>query len=422
MNQPISPQAAADRGRRVWMIVALLFAASFLNYLDRQTLSVLKPTIKAEMRLDDAGYAVLVNIFTFFYATAYIASGWIVDRFGVRLALTVFIALWSVASIGSGLMQTFAGFAICRALLGIAEPGQYPSTIRAMTLWLAPSRRGLGMSLAGAGGTIGAVVAVPLIAWLATLFSWHAAFIIPGVAGLVLAGVWWMSYREPAIAVAPGVQGTVSLEPPLPWRKLWSRKSLWGIVLARFISDPVWYFCLFWMPGFFQERLGLSLGQLGFVGWIPFLAANLGGLAAAALSDRLGKRWRDPLRARRSILITVAVLGPLAMTVPHLPGLAMPLAALSLVGIVCLTWLFILGPLVSDVFPAGNVASVWSIAGAFGATGAILFNHFIGHVSSTLGSDRLFHVMGFLHPIAALIVFLFVRRVRARSAAERVGP
>lgn len=421
MNPPLNPPPAADRGRRVWMIVALLFAASFLNYLDRQTLSVLKPTIKAEMGLDDAGYAVLVNIFTFFYAMAYIASGWIVDRFGVRIALTFFIALWSLASIGSGVMQTFAGFAICRGLLGIAEPGQYPSTIRAMTLWLLPSRRGFGMSLAGAGGTIGAVVAVPLIAWLATTFSWHAAFIIPGVAGLVLAAVWWMGYRDPEIAAVTGVQGQIALEPPLPWRKLWGQKSLWAIVLARFISDPVWYFCLFWMPGFFQERLGLSLEQLGFVGWIPFLAANLGGLAAAAFSDRLGKHWGDTLRARRSILIAVATLGPLAMVVPHLPGVGLPLAALSLVGIVCLTWLFILGPLVSDVFPAGNVASVWSIAGAFGATGAILFNHFIGQVSSTLGADRLFHVMGLLHPIAAVLVFLLVRRVQVRSDLERSG-
>ena len=403
------------------MIVALLFAASFLNYLDRQTLSVLKPAIKAELRLDDGGYAVLVNIFTFFYAIAYIASGWIVDRFGVRIALTFFIALWSIASIGSGLMQTFAGFAVCRGLLGIAEPGQYPSTIRAMTLWLPPSRRGLLMSLAGAGGTIGAVVAVPLIAWLATLYSWHAAFVIPGVAGLALAAVWWACYRDPARAVATGVQEKSVLEPALPWSKLWSQKSLWGIVLARFISDPVWYFCLFWMPGFFQEKLGLSLGQLGFVGWIPFLVANAGGLVAASWSDRLGKRWGDTLRARRSILIAVAALGPLAITVPHLPGLGLPIAALSIVGVVCLTWLFILGPLVSDVFPSGNVASVWSIAGAFGATGAILFNHFIGQVSSTLGADRLFYVMGLLHPIAAIIVVLLVRRVRPKDDPKLAG-
>lgn len=417
MTPPSAPLPSSAQPRHVWLIVALLFAASFLNYLDRQTLSVLKPAIKAEMGLDDGGYAVLVNIFTFFYAVAYIASGWLVDRFGVRIALTFFIALWSVASVGSGLMQTFAGFAVCRGLLGIAEPGQYPSTIRAMTLWLHPSRRGLMMSLAGAGGTVGAVVAVPLIAWLATRVSWHAAFVIPGVAGLVLAVVWWCCYRDPETTVETDAEVNVIAEPALPWKKLWSRPTLWGIVLARFISDPVWYFCLFWMPGFIQERLGLNLEQLGFVGWIPFLAANLGGLLAATVSDRLGKRWGDTLRARRNLLIGVALCGPLAMAVPHLPGLALPIAALSLIGIVCLTWLFLLGPLVSDVFPARNVASVWSIAGAFGATGAILFNHFIGRVSSTLGTDRLFYMMGLLHPLAAIVLVTLVRRVRSRGVA-----
>ncbi|OIR15069.1 L-galactonate transporter [mine drainage metagenome] len=401
--------------RRMWMTVALLFACSFLNYLDRQSLSVLEPVIKSTLHIDDAGYAVIVNIFTFCYAFAYIASGWLVDRVGVRIALTIYCVLWSVASIGTGLMQTFAGFALCRGLLGVAEPGQYPSAIRATTLWIPPTRRGFLMSLSGAGGTIASIVAVPAIAWLATAFSWHAAFIVPGAVGLFLAATWWWYYRDPETTGFAADSEVARLVPPLPWRSLWRQNSLWGIVLARFISDPVWYFCLFWMPGYLQEKRGLGLAEVGFVGWIPFFVANIGALGAATFSDRLGRRWNDTLRARRNLLIAAAALGPLAMIVPHLPWLGLAIATLSVIGVICLTWLFIMGPLVADVFPAGNVASVWSIAGAFGATGAIIFNYFIGQISSTLGADRIFYVMGFLHPIAAVLMALLVKRVRPET-------
>jgi ACS family hexuronate transporter-like MFS transporter len=398
--------------RRFFLLAGLLLAASFLNYLDRQTLSVLKPTIKAQFGLDDSGYAILVNAFTFTYAAAYIGSGWLVERLGVRLALTIGIAGWSLAAIGSGLAGSFFALATFRALLGLIEPVHFPSTMRALTLWVPSGRRATWMSVCGAGGTLGAIAAVPLIAWLATVYSWHAAFIVPGLCGLVLAGLWWTVYRDPEKPAPTPTAPVVAL----PWTHLWRQRALWGIVLARFISDPVWYFCLFWMPGYFQEKRGLSLAESGFVGWIPFLAANAGGLTAAIYSDRLGRRWGNPLKARVRLLAVVACLGPLAILTPYLPGLGLTLAVLSGVGVVCLTWLFILGPLVGDVFPAGNVASVWAIAGAFGATGAIIFNYGIGQLTSTLGNERMFLLLGLLHPIAAVVLVSLVKPLKSADA------
>ncbi|MGN6644298.1 MAG: MFS transporter [Verrucomicrobiota bacterium] len=413
LNQSAIPSINHRRSTaRYWGILILLFSAAFINYIDRQTLSVLKPMVKSVLNTDESGYALLVNIFTFFYAGAYILTGWITDRVGERIGFILFIALWSLATIGCGFANTFVAFAICRGLLGLAEPGNQPVTIRALTLWVPIERRGLTMSLVGAGSTVGSIAAAPVVAALASSYGWHAAFLVPGAMGLIIGAAWWFVYRHPP-RTAADERKAVSAEsvPAMPWGRLWRQRTLWGIVLARFISDPVWYFCLFWMPGYFQEERGLSLKEAGMVGWIPFLAAALGGITVATLSDRVGRKLGNPLRGRVRVLWLLALLGPTAMLVPRVPSLALTVALLCIVAVVCLGWLSILGPLVADAFPAGNVASVWSIAGAFGATGAIIFNYEVGRITSAVGSANMFLILGVLHLIAAGIIIALVRKI-----------
>ena len=394
-------------------ILLLLFAAGVINYIDRQTLSVLKPIVKTALATDDAGYAFLVNAFTFCYAAAYMATGWIVDRIGPRLGLVVFIATWSLASVACGLADTFWAFVACRAVLGLAEPGSQPVTIKTLTLWVPLERRGLMMSLVGAGGTVGSIIAAPLIAWLANTAGWRSAFVIPGLIGVGLGLAWWFVYRNP---IRPAESSSQVVDVGMPWSRLWVQRSLWGIVLARFVSDPVWYYCLFWMPGYFQEQRGLTLQEAGRLGWIPFAAASVGGILLAALSDRLGQRLGNPARARKRILVALAVLGPLAAVVPYLSSLAATIAVLCVVAVICLGWLCILGPLVADTFPAANVGAVWSIAGAFGAVGAIIFNHQIGRISTALGQTNMFFLLGGLHLCAAAILLLLHRPLRAEHS------
>lgn len=419
MSVPTPEPAATDPARtslRYWGIVVLLFGAGMINYIDRQSLSILKPLVKTNLGINDEKYALLVNIFTFCYAGAYIATGWLVDRIGPRLALFWFITIWSLATIGCGFANTFVAFAVCRAILGLAEPGNQPVAVKALTLWAPLHRRGLMMSLVGGGSTVGSIAAAPLIAWLATSHGWHAAFIVPGVIGLGIGLGWWFVYRHPAQPAAAAAQPAVAAATPLRWGQLWRSRSLWGIVLARFISDPVWYYCLFWMPGYFQEERGLSLAESGRIGWIPFAAASLGGIGVAAYSDRLGRQWGDPWRARRRLLLVLACLGPLCLVVPHAQSLAVTVGLLCVVAVVCLGWLSLLGPLVADTFPAGNVGSVWSIAGAFGALGAMIFNFNVGRISTAVGSERMFFILGLLHLAAAAILLGLVRRTATRPA------
>jgi len=234
---------------------------------------------------------------------------------------------------------------------------------------------------------------------------------VPGVMGLLLVVIWRMVYRDPPEGIVAATE-TVSNEQPAAfiWPRLWRTRSLWGIILSRFVSDPVWYFCLFWLPGYLRENSGLTLAQVGMVGWIPFLAADLGGIGSSAASDRLVRRGLEPLRARKMILIGAALLAPVCALTPHIPHPVATLAIFSVVAAVCLTWLFNLGVVVADAFPAANVGSVWGIAGAFGAVGGMVFNKFVGDLMGTFGSTQIFMALAVLHPLAAIILTTTVRK------------
>ncbi len=404
--------------RRRWFILALIFCAIVLNYVDRQILSILKPTLKGEFGFDDRGYALLVNVFTVGYATMYPLSGWLVDRFGARLVMLLGIVGWSTACIGAGLTRTLGSFTIFRGLLGLSEPTAFPSQLRVVTLWFPGSLRATANSVSVAGGTFGAVIAPPLVAWLALHFNWHAAFIVPGVLGLVVAILWLVLYRDPPPEIlAQSTASAGDAHGAFAWPELWRTRTLWGILLCRFISDPVWYFCLFWLPGYLQENSGLTLAQVGMVGWIPFLAADLGGIATAAWSDRLVRRGTAPLAARKRMLITVAAFAPICALTPHLPHVAFTLAIFSIVAAVCLSWLFSLSVVIAETFPTRNVASVLGIAGGCGAAGAVVFNTFIGDMLSRYGAGRVFAVMALLHPLAALVLWTMTRRENPPAAS-----
>lgn len=398
--------------RRRWAILVIIFGAIVLNYVDRQILSILKPTLKAEFGFDDRGYAMLVNVFTVGYALMYPLSGWLVDRFGPRIVMLVGIFSWSLACLGAGFTRGFGSFAFFRGLLGLSEPTAFPAQLRVVTTWFPGSLRATANSVCVAGGTFGAIIAPPLVAWLALTFNWHSAFIIPGALGIVIAFLWLVIYRDPppeilAESGSTTADGGTGLA--FTWPQLWRTRTLWAILLIRFISDPVWYFCLFWLPGYLQETSGLTLAQVGLVGWIPFLAADLGGIASAAWSDRMVRRGTAPLLARKRMLTAMACLAPLCVLTPHLPHPAATLAIFSLVAMACLSWLFSLSVVIAEAFPMRNAASVLGIAGGCGAAGAVVFNSFVGEMMSTLGPERVFVVMALLHPVAVVILWTMVR-------------
>jgi MFS transporter, ACS family, hexuronate transporter len=403
--------------RRRWIILGIIFCAMVLNYVDRQIVSILKPTLKSVFAMDDVGYAMLVNAFMFCYAGTYAVAGWLVDRFGAGRIMLFGIIGWSCACLGGALTKTFGQLAVMRGALGVAEPMAFPAQLRTVTFWFPSQLRATANSICAAGSTIGAIIAPPVVAWLALKYDWRAAFVVPGLLGLVVGVAWWIFYRDPPSNLSGRASEPVSTR-AFKWASLWRTRSLWGILLSRFISDPVWYFCLFWLPGYLQERSGLTLAQIGMVAWIPFLAADVGGVGSSAYSDRLVRRGLDSLRARKLLLIAAAVVAPVCALTPHFPHPAATLAIFSIVGAVCLTWLFNLGVVVAEAFPARNVGSVWGIAGACGAAGAMFFNTFVGHMMASLDPERVFFALALLHPLAAVILCTMVRRETPRNVAE----
>ena len=396
--------------RFVWLVLVLLFLASFFNYFDRQTLSVLKTTLKHELHIDDAGYALLVNIFTGCYALAYMFSGWIVDKLGSRKSLTIFISLWSIVTAGCGFAHKFWHFAFFRGMMGLVEPGLHPVTIRAATMWVADRNRGLFMALAALGSTAATVISVPIIAWLTTTFHWRLSFILPGFLGIGVAVLWWFCYREPKVIEqdeTTALNEGRNVEPPLTVLQLIRNRNLWGILLSRMLGDPVLYFCVFWMPGYLQESKGISLTELGQFGWIPFFSGTVGGLVFTAMSDKAASmRGFD---GRRFLATIAALFGPIAILIPGSNSIALTILLFCMVNIIYNCWMGSLAPIISEIFPVGNVGTIWGLAGAFGATGAIIFNLVIGHAANLLGAGTLFIIMGCLHPSAAIVLNTMVR-------------
>jgi ACS family hexuronate transporter-like MFS transporter len=398
--------------RRRWFIIAVIFFAIVFNYFDRQIVSILKPTIKAEFGLGDDGYAFIINIFTVCYALMYPVTGWLVDRFGAKKVMFYGIIGWSIACLGGGLSTTIATFTFFRGMLGMAEPTNFPAQLRVITIWFSGKLRATANSLCIAGSSIGAIIAPPLVAWLAISFGWHIVFIVAGIVGLVIALMWILIYQDPPAEILLEATGSKSNEEEegFKWSQLWATKSLWGILLIRFVTDPVWYFCLFWLPGYLQEKSGLSLAEMGKYGWIPFLVADIGAIATSAWSDHLVRKGKKPLNARRIMLSSVAILSPLCILTPYLPSAFATLAIFSLVGVACLSWLFTLSVVISEAFPSRNVASILGIAGGFGAAGAVVFNYFVGQLMGTLGAEQIFIAMAFLHPIGVILLWTMIKR------------
>lgn len=407
--------------RRRWVIAFVIFLATVFNYFDRQILAVLKPLLKEEFNMGDEGYALIVNIFTICYALMYPVSGWLVDKFGPRLIMLMGVLGWATASIGGGLSRTFGQFAFFRGLLGVSEPSNFPVKLRVVTEWFPPKLRATANSFCEAGSSIGAILAPPVAAWLAIAYNWHTVFIVGGAAGLIIAFLWLLVYRKPPENISAEATGSAVIEESVSfsWGQLWSKKSLWGVLLIRFVSDPLWYFCLFWLPGYLQEESGLSLVQMGLFGWIPFLVADIGAIGASAWSDRMVKKGKEPLRARKIMLTSLACIAPLCVLTPYLPNAFVTLAIFSLVAITCLTWLFNINVVVAEAFPVRNIASVLGIAGGCGALGAILLNYLVGKYLGTIGAENIFLGMAFLHPIAAVLLWTMIKREKPQNEISK---
>jgi ACS family hexuronate transporter-like MFS transporter len=414
-NPPVTTPAKSVGGAllRSWILLAFVATAAVLFVVDRQVMSLLKTTLGTALGLTDVQYGWLITAFMTPYTVMYLFTGGWVDRWGTRAMSVVFIGAMSVATIMTGLSRGFSELVVFRILLGVAEAGIMPAAILFVVIWFPKELRATAVAVKSPIATIGTVTTPPLVAWITLTFGWRLAFIVPGVIGLFVAAGWWLLDRNPpdyAREAAPAVGRRASAF------GLLRERSLWPLLAVRIVSDPLWFFILYWHAPFLQEHLGISLAQVGKWVWIPPLAAAFGNLGIGMISDRLVRRGLSLRQARTWPLAVAAILGPLAWVLPWAPQVGAAVGLIAVIFVVCNAWIFITNVFVADLLPRENVATGVGLLSAMGGATSALFNLCAGWVVAGLGYTPLLLIGGCLHPIAAVILW------RAYGRAPRLLP
>ena len=410
-----------------WWIVALIFCASVLNYVDRQALSILAPTIQKDLALSNEDYASVLNWFLVAYTVALIASGKIVDRFGVRWSLALFVGWWSISNIFTGFARSAASLGACRFFLGLGEAGNWTAAPKAVSEWFPARERGLAIGIYTLGATVGATLAPILIVGLASWHSWQAAFIVTGSAGLVWLIPWLWLYRKPSehprlsseerTLIESGQAADLAANPTAApdwgkWHRVLLRREVLLLIFARMLTDPVWYFFQFWFAKYLYDSRGLDQKSLS-VTWVVYLAADIGVLSGGWLSGLLIKRGTAPVSSRLWIMLACAALVPLGAVIPHVDALWLVLAFGMIAVLAHLAWLINLSALVVDLVPRGSLAFAFGVIAAGSSLGGLMMNKAVGSLVTNTSYDPAFGFMLLLHPLAWMLAWQL--RPRAKT-------
>ena len=376
-----------------------------MGVIDRNAVSVLKTTLKQTFDIGDSQYSLLVTAFMVPYAIFYLLTGRIVDRFGTRWPLTIFVLIWSGATLGAGLSNSLNEMIFWRAVLGAAEAGLLPATIYALVVWFPRDRLATVYAIKNPVQAMGAILSPPLIAGLAIHFGWRAGFIVPGVIGFAFAVLWFFADRNPPVYDSAPAAPEATNKPGL--LNIMRNPMIWGVLLARVVSDPVWFFFQYWQAGYVQEELGWSLADVGRYLWIPPMLNVLMTFGSAAVSDRLiGRGWL-PARSRIRVMQATAILGPLILIIPFVDNKAIVLALLSTTYFMAFTWLAMSNILMADMFPRNQVGTAVGVISCIGTVGAAAFNAAAGPAIEAFGYLPVFACLAVLHPIAVLVMQAF---------------
>ncbi len=441
-----------------WWIIVLVFLAAALNYIDRQTLSLLAPTIQKDLSMDDRDYANVLNVFLIAYTIAYLVSGKLVDKMGTRNSTLLFVIWWSISNMLTAWVHGIKSMNVARFSLGLGEAGIWPAASKIVSEWFPSKERAFAIGLYTMGSTIGATIAPSMLNALVsynyaeklplamTLFAqgtgWRMAFLLSGLAGLLWVIPWMILYRKPRensfvteeeikhIDDADNSSTTVD-EPAWKWRQILTYKPLWLLLFARLLTDPVWFFYQSWFTKYLTAERGLSQAQTS-ITWMVYAAAGAGSLVGGWLSGVLIKRGMSPVKARMLMMLATALLMPLSPFIAKVAGISTTMAVTAVVVFATLSWLINITALIVDCSPKHSVGSIFSIVAAGSTLGAIIMNMIVANMVSGPSSKPLgfldqafkaiigplldtisgkgysawFLVMAFLHPAALLLLWL----------------
>jgi MFS transporter, ACS family, hexuronate transporter len=394
-----------------WSIVTLLFVVAVLNYFDRQSLSVVAPQMQAELYLSDAGYGHIVSLFLLASAFAYALAGFICDALGTRRSMALFVGFWSAAEAATAFASSAVLLGITRFSLGLGEPGLWVAAPKVVGEVLDKPRRSLAVGIYTAGATMGAIIAIPAILAITTHLPWRSIFLIDGAIGLLWVPLWLWVYRDEPRST------TTKIANMNVFRDVIFQPQMWQFLIARGITDPVWYFYLFWFPKYLLTERHLSSAQMAHFGWLVYLAGGLGTIFGGLLSSIFIRRGLDPgIAYRRTMLFSAiaVIVSPLVYLSPNI-GITMFFA--SVVAMVHMSWLTNLTSTLLEVFSPQQLGRAAGLIAAGSAFGGTLSSEIITYCLTHGGYRPVFVAMGLMHPIAIVLLWTAFR-ARPRTEVE----
>jgi ACS family hexuronate transporter-like MFS transporter len=420
-----SAEPAALAGR--WTICAMLFVATSINYVDRQVLSILKPalsgsvihlqplfpgwpTTEASIHLTDVQYGNILAAFQVAYALGVVFAGLFVDKVGCRKGYPIVTGLWSLAAMGHALVRSVLGFGVARFLLGLGESGNFPAAVKATAEWFPPKERALATGIFNSGASVGAILAPLTVPWVALHFGWRASFLITGLFSAIWI-VWWsIRYRTP-VRPEVGIEAVAATRvvPAISWWKLLGYRQAWGFMLGKFLTDPVWWFFLFWLPQYFNSRFKLDLSHIGLPLVVVYSMSTVGSVGGGWLPKGFIRAGMSLKAARLTAMLTCACLVVPIGVAGGLHSVWTAVGLLSLAAAAHQGWSANIFTTASDMFPAQYVGTVVSFGQVAGALGGALFQPIAGHILQLTNS----FVPLFIYSGSAYLIALVLLRTLA---------
>lgn len=401
-----------------WVIAVALLLAAVLNYIDRSVLGLLAPTIQKELVLSDNAYAMVINFFLTGYTIAYLLSGRLVDKIGVRLSMALFIAWWSISNALTGLARSVWSLSTFRFMLGLGEAGGFTASPKAVSEWFPASERGIAIGLYSVGGALGATIAPGLVAVISGHLGWRWVFAISPILGGLWLVFWFSIYKTPVAhetehlsepeTSAPAVTAAPVSEISV-WRKVFSEPRVWLLLVARLLTDPVWYFYQFWMPKYLSTVRGLDQNGLGRM-WTIFLAADIGFLLGGLLSGLLIKRGLFAPASRLRIMLVSAFLVPLSALIPGMATVGGVFAVSTAIAYGLTSWLGNLSAMIVDLLPQRILGTAFGVIACGSALGGMVMNSLNGWLFQHHHYNTPFYLMAFLHPLTLILVWRLGRK------------
>ena len=415
------PYATPARvGRYRWLICAMLFFATTINYVDRQVLGILAPELQHTIGWNEAEYGFITMSFQAAYAVGLLGVGWVMDVLGTRRGFSLAVVVWSLAAMATAAARSAFGFGVARFALGIAEAGNFPAAVKTVAEWFPKKERALATGIFNSGSNVGIVVAAAGVPWIATTMGWQWAFILTGAVGFVWLVAWLAIYRKPEEhpSVSPAELAHIRSDPAeptvrIPWAQLFPHRQTWAFAAGKFFTDPVWWFFLFWLPKYFASTYGLKLTGLALPLIIIYIAADIGSIGGGWISSSLIKRgWTVNAARKVAMLICAACVVPM-VAAPYVANLWVTVTLISLAAAAHQGWSANLYTLVSDTFPRRAVGSVVGIGGMAGAVSGMIASLGIGLLLQFTGGNYvpLLTIAGFAYVITLAIVHLLVPRL-----------